>query len=42
MNKSDLSERDICTKFNTSALCRTGWDEMNHKNHVFPNPTFSR
>ncbi len=24
----DLSERDICTKFITPALCRAGWDEM--------------
>ena len=28
MNKRDLSERDICTKFITPALRRAGWDEM--------------
>lgn len=28
MNKSDLSERDICTKFITPALRQAGWDEM--------------
>ena len=28
MNKRDLSERDICTKFITPALCGAGWDEM--------------
>ncbi|MDB5407731.1 MAG: box helicase [Rhodospirillales bacterium] len=28
MNKRDLSERDICTKFITPALRRSGWDEM--------------
>ena len=28
MDKKDLSERDICTKFITPALRRTGWDEM--------------
>src|SRR5713226_5144875 len=28
MNKKDLSERDICTKFITPALRRAGWDEM--------------
>ena len=26
MNKKDLSERDICTKFITPALVRAGWD----------------
>jgi len=26
MNKKDLSERDICTKFITPALERSGWD----------------
>jgi type I restriction enzyme R subunit len=28
MNKKDLSERDICTKFITPAIKRAGWDEM--------------
>src|SRR5438067_1409477 len=28
MNKSGLSERDICTKFITPALRKAGWDEM--------------
>lgn len=28
MDKTDLSERDICTKFITPALRRAGWDEM--------------
>jgi len=28
MNKQDLSERDICTKYITPALRQAGWDEM--------------
>lgn len=28
MNKKQLSERDICTKFITPALRNAGWDEM--------------
>ena len=28
MNKKQLSERDICTKYITPALRRAGWDEM--------------
>ncbi|MCC6955083.1 MAG: DEAD/DEAH box helicase family protein [Deltaproteobacteria bacterium] len=28
MNKRDLSERDICTKFITPALRQSGWDEI--------------
>ena len=28
MDKKDLSERDICTKFITPAVKRAGWDEM--------------
>src|SRR5450759_513503 len=28
MDKRDLSERDICTKFITPALKRAGWDEL--------------
>ena len=28
MDKKGLSERDICTKFITPALRRSGWDEM--------------
>src|SRR5438270_13347029 len=28
IDKSDLSERDICTKFITPALRKAGWDEM--------------
>ena len=26
LDKESLSERDICTKFITSALCAAGWD----------------
>jgi type I restriction enzyme, R subunit len=29
MNKKELSERDICTKFITPALRHAGWDEQN-------------
>jgi hypothetical protein len=29
MNKRNLSERDICTKFITPAVKLAGWDEMN-------------
>ena len=28
MNKQDLSERDICTKYITPAVKQAGWDEM--------------
>jgi type I restriction enzyme R subunit len=28
MDKKDLSERDICTKFILPAVKRAGWDEM--------------
>ena len=28
MNKKDLSERDICTKFITPAIKQSGWDVM--------------
>jgi hypothetical protein len=28
MNKKDLTERDICTKFNTPAAKQAGWDEI--------------
>src|ERR1700730_4190512 len=28
MDKRDLSERDMCTKFITPALRKAGWDEM--------------
>ena len=28
MNKKELSERDICTKFITPALRQAGWDEF--------------
>ena len=28
MDKKNLSERDICTKFITPALRTAGWDEM--------------
>ena len=28
MNKKQLSERDICTKFITPSLRQSGWDEM--------------
>jgi len=30
MNKKDLSERDICSKFIGSAIKRAGWDGMMH------------
>src|ERR1700740_2369748 len=30
MNKKDLTERDICTKFITPAVKNAGWDEMSH------------
>ncbi len=28
MNKKDLSERDICTKFITPAVEKAGWDVL--------------
>src|SRR5438105_1803982 len=28
MNKQELSERDICTKYITPAIKQAGWDEM--------------
>ena len=28
MDKKELSERDICTKFITPALRQAGWDEL--------------
>jgi hypothetical protein len=28
MNKKDLSERDICTKFITPAIEKAGWDRL--------------
>jgi type I restriction enzyme R subunit len=28
MNKKDLSERDICSKFISPAIKRAGWDGM--------------
>ena len=28
MNKKDLTERDICTKYITPALVRAGWDVL--------------
>lgn len=28
INKSDLTERDICTKFITPAVVAAGWDMM--------------
>lgn len=28
MNKKNLSERDICTKYITPALVRAGWDVL--------------
>ncbi len=30
MNKKDLSERDICTKFITPAVEQAGWDINTH------------
>lgn len=29
MNKKELSERDICTKFITPAIEKAGWDTLN-------------
>jgi type I site-specific restriction endonuclease len=31
MDKRELSERDICTKFITPALRRAGWDEQTQR-----------
>ena len=31
MNKKDLSERDICTKFITPAIIKAGWDKDSQK-----------
>lgn len=30
VNKKSLSERDICTKYITSAIEAAGWDKMMH------------
>ena len=34
MNKKDLSERDICTKFITPALIRAGWEQHQFREEV--------
>jgi type I restriction enzyme R subunit len=36
MDKKDLSERDICTKFITPALRQAGWDEMTQIREEWP------
>ena len=36
MNKKALSERDICTKFITPALERSGWDIASQVREEFP------
>lgn len=36
MNKSQLSERDICTKFITPALEQAGWDIVTQVREEFP------
>jgi type I site-specific restriction endonuclease len=36
MNKKELSERDICTKFITPALEQTGWDIATQVREEFP------
>nr|WP_319495231.1 DEAD/DEAH box helicase family protein [uncultured Desulfobacter sp.] len=36
MNKKQLSERDICTKFITPALARTGWDIATQVREEYP------
>ena len=36
MNKKDLSERDICTKYITSALEKAGWDPATQFLEEFP------
>ncbi len=30
MDKKSLSERDICTKFITPAILKSGWDNQKH------------
>lgn len=34
MNKKDLSERDICTKFITPALIRAAWEQHQFREEV--------
>ncbi len=36
MNKKDLSERDICTKYITPALEAAGWDVQTQIREEFP------
>lgn len=36
MNKKQLSERDICTKYITPALEKAGWDVMPQIREEFP------
>jgi len=36
MNKRDLSERDICTKFITPAIEKAGWDIATQIREEFP------
>ena len=37
MDKSLLSERDICTKFITRAIVAAGWDELTQIRALLPN-----
>ncbi len=34
MNKNDLSERDICTKFITPAILQAGWQQHQFREEV--------
>jgi type I restriction enzyme R subunit len=36
MNKKQLTERDICTKYITPALERAGWDSATQIREEFP------
>ncbi|MBG0779835.1 MAG: hypothetical protein H0S81_07905, partial [Desulfotignum balticum] len=36
MNKKQLSERDICTKYITPALARAGWDVATQVREEYP------
>jgi len=38
MNKKELTERDICTKFITPALEKAGWDIATQIYEEFPSP----
>jgi type I restriction enzyme R subunit len=36
MNKKQLSERDVCTKYITPALEKSGWDILTQIREEFP------